>query len=135
MTELVKTHPESGVGLMKGVEYLEDPPHQYASLTEDKAKQLGLPGFKRLSQDKLPEGVVWGCEYDTWCVNPMVYCMYMLRQFYRSGGKIVTRDLRDATEVFSIEGLGNARTVVNCSGVGFNDPDVFPTRGMSIDHF
>lgn len=135
MTSIAASNPESGVQCMKGIEYLENPPAQYRSLTEERAKQLGMKGFKRLSNDALPSGVVWGCEYDTWCVNPMVYCMYMLRQISRLGGKTVTADLRVPEEVFAIPGLANAKTVVNCSGIGFHDPDVYPTRGMFFLYF
>ena len=73
MKGLRDVNPESGITFMEGIEYLEAPSIEYTSLTEARAKELGLKGFRLLKHDEFPDGrVKWGCMYDTWCVNPMV---------------------------------------------------------------
>lgn len=133
MRALHQRHPEAGLTFMKGIEYLEAPPPQYLALTEAKARAMGLEKFRLLRPEELPdERVRWGCEYDTWCVNPMVYCCFLLRQFVFAGGRIVKREVRDPVELFAMEtqlGPAAVDVVVNASGSGFGDPNVFITRG------
>jgi len=130
MKAMCKSSPEAGITFMRGIEYLEDPPPVYGELTEGSAKQLGIKGFKLLSKDQLPDKVAWGCEYQTWCVNPMVYCSYLLRRLIIGGCRVFQRELRSPLEVFAMDGFGHVQAVVNCSGAGFGDPNVFITRGI-----
>jgi D-amino-acid oxidase len=129
MKTLVASNPEAGITFMKGIEYLEKPTTVYEALSAEKAGELGIEGFKLLDKDELPARVQWGCEYRTWCVNPMIYCSFMLRRFTYRGGKIVKREVRVPQEVYSMSDLGDVSCVVNASGVGFGDEKVFPTRG------
>ena len=122
-----------GVTFMRGVEYLEAPGPQYLAVTEERARgELGLSGFRLLRREELPDDkVAWGCEYETWCVNPMVYCSFLLRRFVCAGGRVVEREVSGPAEIFSIGGeLGPVDVVINASGSGFGDPNVFPTRGL-----
>ncbi|CAJ2500536.1 Uu.00g033890.m01.CDS01 [Anthostomella pinea] len=133
MRALHARHPEAGITFMKGVEYIEAPDATYRALTAERARaELGMEGFRLLAEDELPEGVTWGCEYDTWCVNPMVYCTFMLRRFAFHGGKILKRDVRDPAEVFGMRDLAApVDALINASGNGFGDPNVFITRGQT----
>lgn len=123
-------NPESGITFLKGIEYLEAPGPQHITLTDEKAKKIGLEQFRLLRPEELPDKIKWGCEYDTWCVNPMVYCSFLLRKFVFSGGNILKRELRDPAEIFAIQELGQVDVVVNASGSGFGDENVFITRGL-----
>lgn len=129
MEQLVSRYPECGVHFTKGIEYLEDAPQVYRDLTAETAPDLGITDFRLYAKEELPDKVNWGCEYKTWCANPMVYCLFLLRQFVLLGGRTVNMELRTPLEVRDMKAFPDVRTVVNCSGVGFNDPDVFPTRG------
>ncbi|RYP89781.1 hypothetical protein DL770_004075 [Monosporascus sp. CRB-9-2] len=120
MRALHEHHPEAGLSFMKGIEYLEAPGPQYLAITEEKAKEMGMERFRLLKPEELPEKVKWGCEYDTWCVNPMVYCSFLLRRFVFAGGKVVKREVRDPVEIFAITELGPVDVVVNASGSGQN---------------
>lgn len=133
MTNLATSEPSAGVTCMPAIEYIEasPPPPEYAALDVSRASELGIRNFRLLRADELPEGVSWGCGYDTWCVNPMVYCAWLLRRFAQAGGKIQRKELRCVEEVWGIREFAEVRVVVNCSGVGFNDPDVFITRGQT----
>ncbi|RYP63740.1 hypothetical protein DL769_006867 [Monosporascus sp. CRB-8-3] len=128
MRALHDRHPEAGLSFMKGIEYLEAPGPQYLAITEEIAKEMGMERFRLLKPEELPEKVKWGCEYDTWCVNPVVYCSFLLRRFVFAGGKVVKREVRDPVEIFAITELGPVNVVVNASGSGFGDENVFITR-------
>jgi D-amino-acid oxidase len=129
MKALCKSSPEAGITFMKGIEYLEDPPTPYKDLTEESAKKMGIVAFRLLTQAELPHKVTWGCEYLTWCVNPMVYCSYLLRRLVVGGCNVFQRELRSPLEVMAMEEFEGVEAVVNCSGAGFGDPDIFITRG------
>ena len=136
MAEVSAAHPEAGITWMPGIEYLEAVAAPYDALTEARAAELGMEGFRVLRRDEFPDDrVQWGCSYRTWCVNPMVYCMFLLRRFVFRGGRIVKREVRDPLELFSLgedvlgEGKAAPTIVVNASGNGFGDADMFVTRG------
>ncbi|KAJ2966136.1 hypothetical protein NQ176_g10289 [Zarea fungicola] len=71
-----------------------------------------------------------GFEYDTFCVNPPVYCANLLRSFIVRGGKCVERHLHSEWEAYDI--AANVGLVVNASGMGFGDSKCFPTRGQTV---
>ncbi|KAJ6782396.1 hypothetical protein PWT90_08030 [Aphanocladium album] len=118
MSDLLASYgTETGIAFTPGLEYLEDPvPEVYKDLTERRAaRELGILDFRLLERRELPERVAWGCEYRSWCVNPMTIKM----------------ELRALDEVTALPDL-DVDTVINCSGTGFGDPAVFPTRGQSV---
>jgi D-amino-acid oxidase len=137
MKAIHASHPEAGITFMKGIEYLEAPSIEYTSLTEARVKELKIEGFRLLNRHEFPDDkVTWGCTYDTWCVNPMVYCCYLLRKFTMGGGRIRKRELRNPEEVFALPpeelGLGRVDAVVNASGYGFGaDPNMYVTKGQT----
>lgn len=121
---------------MKGIEYLEKPGAEYVALVGEGgpgcARSLGVEGFRVLGRGEVPdERVELGIEYDTWCVNPMLYCSWMFNRFVYRGGKVVKREVREPREVFEMGDLGRIDVVVNASGQGFGDDKVFVTRGIS----
>ena len=136
MRSLQESNPEAGITFMKGIEYLEDPAPEYRALAreggEGSAKALGLEGFRVLDRSELPDDKVsLGIEYDTWCVNPMVYCSFLLNRFVFRGGRILRREISRPEEVFEMRDLGGpVKAVVNASGMGFNDPKSYIIRGM-----
>lgn len=136
MRSLQGSNPEAGITFMKGIEYLENPGPEYQALARDggegSARALELEGFRVLQRSELPdEKVRLGIEYDTWCVNPMVYCSFLLNRFVFRGGRILRRELSRPEEVFEMRDLGGpVKVVVNASGMGFNDPKSFIIRGM-----
>ncbi|KAM0524104.1 hypothetical protein ACHAPE_001359 [Trichoderma viride] len=124
--------PEAGITFMKGIEYFDVAPPVHGDLNEEKALELGLEEFKRLGKQDFPDDkVTYGYEYKTWCLNPMIYCSFLLRQFHILGGKIMSMELRGVNEAFLVKSLPGVQVVVNCSGIGFNDAAMFPTRGQT----
>ncbi|KAI1260533.1 FAD dependent oxidoreductase [Xylariaceae sp. FL1019] len=126
-----KSEPWLGISKTLGREYLEAPSPAY--LRQDAksfAEESGLAGYRALPLAELPSGVALGFEYQTYCVNPPLYCTNLLRKFIRRGGKTLHRTLRSPVEAFSL--ASNVALVVNASGIGFGDPKVFPTRGQTV---
>lgn len=153
MQRLHAAHPgAAGITFLKGIEYLEAPGPEYLELDPS---SLRLPGhFRLLEPSEFPDDRVrWGCEYDTWCVNPMVYCCFLLRRFALRGGTLLRRELRAPEEAFSLSfssfldssGTGSSSSrssskgpvaaVVNASGFGLGGPEgdraMFVTRGQT----
>ncbi|KAK0656578.1 hypothetical protein B0T16DRAFT_501149 [Cercophora newfieldiana] len=139
MRALAESEPSVGITFMKGIEYLEAPPAEYTSLTPHRAAELQLPGFRLLGKEEFPDDkITWGCEYDTWSLNPMVYCSFLLGRFTFRGGQIRKRELKDIKEVFALPlgelgfEAGRIDAVVNASGYGFGgDPNMFITKGQT----
>ncbi len=122
----------AGITFLPGIEYVDDPGETYLALDEARARRLSLPDFRVLPPGELPPGARWGCAYRTWCVNPAVYCCFLLRRFGVRGGRCVRREVREPRELFALPGLGAVAAVVNCSGIGFGDDKVFVTRGTYL---
>lgn len=120
--------PAAGIKFVKGVEYLEAPPAEYSDPQSLRNVYASVDGFRLLARDELPVGVKWGTEYGTWVINSPVYCAHMLRKFIVRGGQTKKYTLANMKEAFSL--AQNVRTVVNCSGMGFEDPESFIIRGM-----
>ncbi|KAK4229117.1 putative D-amino-acid oxidase [Podospora fimiseda] len=127
---------EAGITFLPGIEYLEAPSAEYLSLSKPNNPILNqlyqLCGYKILSPEYFPDTKIkWGCKYESYCLNPMVYLSFLLRRFFYLGGKLLKRELRCPEEVFSLN-LGTD-IVVNASGTNFGlDPAVFITRGQTV---
>ncbi|EFX04378.1 FAD dependent oxidoreductase superfamily [Grosmannia clavigera kw1407] len=134
-------NPEAGITFLPGIEYLEAPGPEYTQLADEAVQtalgfhdaDLGL-GFRLLGADEFPaaeagsNAVVFGLTYRTWCVNPMVYCAFLLRRFSAAGGHVQKRELRSPSELLQ----ATFDLVVNCSGNGFgDDTNMFITRGQT----
>jgi hypothetical protein len=129
MKQIKAETPEAGINFLRGVKCFADPPDGFRDLDSATATELGIEDFQLVSQGELPRDMTFGYSYNTWTVNTMVYCCFLLRKFTMAGGKIVKRELRSPVEVFSIANLPPTPTVVNASGIGFGDDKVFITRG------
>jgi D-amino-acid oxidase len=136
MKRIAAEAPEAGVELMQGVEYLESPLEAHLVLRSGDEVAGPGDGFRILGKAELPEGVKWGCEYRTYCVNVPVYCKWLLNRFLGKGGKVLRQNLTNVESAFDVanqEGLGDDPTVVNCSGMNFgNDPAMKIIRGQTV---
>ncbi|GAD93155.1 hypothetical protein PVAR5_1761 [Paecilomyces variotii No. 5] len=121
--------PAAGIKFIEGIEQLEAPPPEYLDATSRTNAYGHLEKYHELSKDELPEGVRWGARYFTWCLNSPVYCAHLLRKFILKGGQTREYALANLLEAFEL--ASNVKTVVNCSGTGFNDPKSFIIRGQT----
>jgi hypothetical protein len=141
MQRLHSAHPHTaGITFLKGIEYIESPGPEYKAITA--SNPLPVPNFRLLPPSAFPDDkVTWACEYDTWCVNPMVYCSFLLRRFVHRGGRLLKRTLRSPAEAFSLslpsplpqqQEKVTISAVVNASGTGLvPDSSMTVTRGQT----
>ncbi|KAJ6102400.1 D-amino-acid oxidase [Penicillium sp. IBT 16267x] len=129
MKRVAADEPGAGVKFIQGVEHLEAPPNEYLDAQSVRNVYEHLDGFRRLASDEMPNGVKWGVQYGTYVVNSPVYCAHMLRKFVLKGGDTRQYTLANIKEAFSL--ASNVSAVVNCSGLGFEDPKSFIIRGQT----
>lgn len=129
LRRLAAADPSSGVQSVRGIEHLEAPPPEYRDSDAVRQTYAHLSGFRVLPEEELPEGVRWGAQYETFVVNPPVYCAYMLRLFILRGGCTKRYTLASLMEACSLS--ENVTAVVNCSGMGFGDSKSFVIRGIA----
>ena len=136
MKRIASEKPKAGVKLMQGVEYLDRPGEGELEMKDGDVYAGAEDGFRVLQKSELMEGVKWGCEYGTYCINVPVYCGYLLKEFQAKGGRIVSRRIGNVKQAFVLnedEIGGEVSTVVNCSGTNFGkDPKVQLIRGQTV---
>ncbi|KAJ5411463.1 uncharacterized protein N7487_005822 [Penicillium crustosum] len=110
--------PGAGIKFVEGVEHLEAPPPEYLDQQSVSNVYSHVDGFQMLGKEEVPVGVVWGVKYGTYVINSPVYW-----------GETRQYTLANVKEAFSM--AGNVKTVVNCSGSGFEDPKSFIIRGQT----
>ncbi|PGH08654.1 hypothetical protein AJ79_05936 [Helicocarpus griseus UAMH5409] len=127
--KLAAEHPEYGVKFMEGIDFVsgEAAPAYKALLPE----YVDLDGFRVLEANEKPEGVEFGARYEAYTVDPEVYMVHLLRRFRLTGGEVRRMRLKSVEEAFEINGNKGVKMVVNCSGVGINDPKSFIIRGQT----
>ena len=118
-------NPDASISFINGMDWLESPGEEYLTA---RTRYQDIDEFRVLNPEQLPPGVKWGASYKTWCVNTPVYLSHLMRRFLLNGGRMVQKQLESLSEAFTIH--ENVRTVINCTGVGFDDPASFITRGM-----
>lgn len=136
MKRIARDSPEAGVAVMQGIEFLESPAEDVLNLRKGDLYAGRGDRFRILEKSELPDGVQWGCDYQTYTVNVQIYCDWLLGRFIARGGRVLQRRLSNATEAFGFgqgNGKGNVRIVVNCSGRNFDrDPKMKIIRGQTV---
>lgn len=129
MKAQAQEEPACGVEFMDGYDFIASPSDDYVNL---RGGYGDAEGMTLLPRHEFPKdmGINFGSKYRTWSLNSPVYCAFLLRKFQLRGGKTLKATLMTAEEAFSL--VPNVDTVVNCSGFGFGDPDVFPIRGQTV---
>lgn len=146
MKDIASRHPESGVEIVRGEEYLESPPVENLQLVTGEVYASEGDGFRVLKQSELAvlnrhtsavqKGEVkWGCAYETYVVNVHIYCAWLLDRFLSNGGKTAQRTLQQISDAFELVDPYQKRPslVINCSGRNFEmDPAVKYIRGQTV---
>jgi D-amino-acid oxidase len=129
LREIASTHPESGVTMVRGFEYFENPSEAYAKL---QGRYSDICGFRVLDKSELPPNVKFGTTYETWCLNPPLYLKWLEDQLVSMDVQFIQSNLVSALEAFSILNEKDINTVINCSGAGIADTKSFPIRGIAL---
>lgn len=124
--KLAAEHPEYGIKFLEGIDYVSgEAAAAYKALLPEYAQ---LDGFCVLSDDEKPKGVEFGARYETYTVDPDIYLFHLLRRFTLDGGEVRRMELTSPHQAFEMEGHDVA-LAVNCTGMGFGDPNSFIIRG------
>ncbi len=126
--DIASADKSSSVKFMDGYEYLENPSDAYLEL---KGRYAEIDGFRVLDSAELPQDIKFGVVYKTYTVNSPVYLAWLERQLLLGGVRFLKYDLMSLLEAFSVVNDEDTRIVINCSGFGFSDLNMFPTRGIS----
>ncbi|KAF4447241.1 hypothetical protein F53441_9199 [Fusarium austroafricanum] len=129
----------SGVEFMPGEEFFEDPAPEYLDVATDVSRSAYghlASGFELLDSQELASKSdgnsslpKLGFRYRSYCLNSPVYAAFLQRRFQHRGGRLRQYTLASLEEAFYLEESVSA--VINCSGMGFGDPKVFPIRGQT----
>ncbi|KAI1055661.1 hypothetical protein LB506_009298 [Fusarium annulatum] len=125
----------AGVEFMPGEEIFEDPASEYVDVTKDVSKSVYAhleSSFELFSGSELStmsDSLQLGFRYRTYSLNSPLYASFLQRRFQNRGGCVRQYTLASLEEVFFIE--ASVSVVINCSGMGFGDPKVFPIRGQT----
>lgn len=118
---------------MPGEEFFENPAPEYVDVTKDVSKSVYAhlePSFELFSSSELSamgDSLQLGFRYRSYSLNSPLYASFLQRRFLNRGGRVKQYTLASLEEAFSIE--ASVSVVINCSGMGFGDPKVFPIRG------
>ena len=123
----------SGVKLLVGIEYFEQPSKPYLDLKGHRYSDID--GFRVLDSSELPNNVKHGTAYNTYSLNPPIYLAWLERKLVLAGVKLIRYNLTGLLESFTILKDINSDVLINCSGFGFSDPNIYPTRGMERNEF
>jgi glycine/D-amino acid oxidase-like deaminating enzyme len=121
------TDESSGVEFVEGIEYFDTPSAAYLQLGGRYSK---IDEFRVLNDSDLPEGVKFGVSYRTWCLDSPVYLTWLEQQLVSGGVRFVQHNLVSLMDAFSLVDDNKVSIVINCSGIGFSDPNSYPTRGI-----
>ncbi|KAK5998858.1 D-amino-acid oxidase [Cladobotryum mycophilum] len=132
--QLSKEDKDAGVEFVPAVEYFD------STLSEGDVEMFASwPGFRIFDPSELPRGssIKAGLTYSAWVLNSPVYLSWLQTQAEKCGA-VISRQRLSATQeaVFIAAELRSEiawpSIVINASGMGFNDPDTFPSRGQFI---
>lgn len=124
--ELALTDPKAGVQIVQGFEYFENPPEPYLKL---QGRYADIDGFTVLEKSELPPNVQFGTTYETWCLNPPHYLAWLEKQLVVHGVRFVRSNLVNILDATTVMNEREARTIINCSGIGIADLKSLPIRG------
>ncbi|QPG77342.1 hypothetical protein FOA43_004751 [Brettanomyces nanus] len=130
---LAVEHPESSVKWVQGTDYLEYSDPLYTAIGKGYAD--GIDEFRVLKRSELPENVVFGATYKTWCINAPVYLDFLENQLrMKYGLKLIQEEVKSLKQV-SLKYPGSL--IINCTGMGLQwdgtwDPKCYAIRGQTL---
>jgi len=144
MKQLARASPETGIEIMPGVEYLENPPPENLALKsadvyagdDDCFRVYTSSEVEDLNNHAARDGrgqIKWACEYETYVVNVHIYCAWLLQQFLQGGGRTIQKKLSSIGEAPQAVPNAKCPIIVNCSGMGiWEDPKTKVIRGQTV---
>ena len=122
LTKMSLIHPESGIKIRKGREYLR-------KYSEPPGWSIGINGFRILEECELIGEYVFGWEFDSPVIQMNLYMLWLKSKLERLGCKFIKKNLIELNDI-------EEKIVINCVGLGArqlcDDYNVRPIRGQVI---
>ncbi|CAG8957615.1 hypothetical protein HYFRA_00010482 [Hymenoscyphus fraxineus] len=126
--KLAKENSTCGVQMYPMTEYVDtegfDKDPWYKSL---------MPDYRVVPSSELPPGIVFGVEYTSLAINPLIFLPWLESTLLGRGVKFIRKEISSPEEAKAITG---SRLLINASGVGAkhlaNDTSVHPIRGQTM---
>ncbi|ETS85867.1 hypothetical protein PFICI_03892 [Pestalotiopsis fici W106-1] len=139
LTKLARQSQETGVERMEIRAIYDREPKDADVLSVATGKiwyeQL-VGGLRRLSEDALPAGAVFGYDTDTFVINTQIYLPWLQTTSRKANIQMHRRIYSDIQELFS--DYPSASAYFNCTGLGsaglkgVQDANVYPTKGQVL---
>lgn len=132
LLKMAREEPESGVCIVKGLEYLEQPPDKSSSIWG----KTVLRNFRDLKQGEYPSNFSCGWSYETLVTNPTLHIPYLKKKITELGGQFVQQRIESLQELYDM--FPEAQIFINASGWGskllsdVRDDKCFPERGQNV---
>lgn len=136
--KFARLNPDSTIKFMKGVDWLEEPSKEYLTLNPG-YNAASLKEFKVLN--KLPDGVAFGAEYLTYCLNAPEYLKFLQRAIEQlcemqnvelSFVKLTLPSLKYVKQLYPDASLVFNATAVGLQYNGGYDPNCYKIRGQTL---
>lgn len=124
--------PDSGVCIVHGLEYLEQPPGPDSSMWG----RTVVSNFRELSPEEYPPHFSAGWSYDTIVTDPTLHMPYLGRKIRALGGQFIRKRVESLQELFEM--FPQSSIFVNASGLGskylrdVQDTACYPDRGQNV---
>lgn len=138
--KFAREHPESTIEFMKGIDWVEAPTAEYTSLGPGYSAN-SLTDMACLPQNELPQGVNFGCEYLTYCLNAPIYLKFLQRQVEQLSCRVGVDLNIIRTSLLSLkeikERYPEVSLIFNATGQGLQyrgqmDPQSYGIRGQTL---
>jgi glycine/D-amino acid oxidase-like deaminating enzyme len=91
-----------------------------------------FPAIAELSPDEHPFPVPYALRHLSLLIEPAIYLPRLMREVREAGGRILTREMRAASELQALD----EPVIFNCTGLGsrelFDDVELVPVRGQLV---
>ncbi|KAL4903019.1 hypothetical protein BDW74DRAFT_55826 [Aspergillus multicolor] len=132
LLKMARDEPESGVCIVNGREYVEQPPPENSSAWG----RTILPKFRDMNPGEFPPNFNCAWAYETVVTDPTRHMPWLRERITSLGGQFVRKRVESLEELYDI--FPESRIFINASGFGSRDlSDVrdskcFPERGQNV---
>ncbi|RDW67635.1 hypothetical protein BP6252_09031 [Coleophoma cylindrospora] len=118
-TRLAEDAPESGVQKMELRALFDMPVGESGVFSPERGRvwyEELVGGFRGVAKEDLPEGAVWGHDWDSFIVNVPVYLSWLRNEAEKVGVQFHRRFFEGLDELYAA--FPQARAFFNCTGLG-----------------
>ncbi|KAL4767965.1 hypothetical protein BDW60DRAFT_135144 [Aspergillus nidulans var. acristatus] len=132
LLKMARDEPDSGVCVVDGREYVEQPPLENSSAWG----KTVLNKFRGLNPGEYPPNFNCGWAYETVVTDPSRHMPWLREKIISLGGQFVRKRVESLEELYTL--FPESRIFINASGIGskylrdVRDDRCFPERGQNV---